>query len=119
MTITKTVIATYSLVGYHRWPNAPEPRKYLSSKHRHLFGLRLEVNVKDSDREIEFHDVVDWLQKQWTHGHDFGASSCEAIAEELIARFVADFGDDLAGGWVGAEVWEDGENGVAVKLWRK
>jgi len=112
----KTVIATHTLVGYHRWPDAPEERSYLADKHRHLFGLRIEVEVTLPDREIEFHDVVDFIHLQWRHGHDFGSMSCEDIAQELLERFLSGFGDD--GRTVVVEVWEDGENGARIKRWR-
>lgn len=103
--------ATAQLPGFHHWPDAPDHRAYLRDRHRHLFHLRAEVSVSHDDRDVEFHDLSDWLRRIW---HDrapdgeWGPKSCEAIARELAA----------AAGWMGRSwsmsVSEDGESGAVV-----
>lgn len=112
-----SVITRTAVVGFHAWHSAPEDVAYLRSQHRHLFGIRVEVSVKHSDREVEFHTLkrdIEVLAMPNTFEHTesageymFGARSCEMIAKEL--------GDALSGKAHGyrvlsVEVDEDGEN---------
>lgn len=74
-------------IGFHRWLEAPEETSFLQSLHRHLFIVRVKIEVKHSDREIEFFELQNWL-KYWIPKFidlkDCG--SCEVIAEKLLKK---------------------------------
>ena len=38
----------------HRWKDAPEEVKFLRDFHRHVFVVRVTVNAKHANREVEF-----------------------------------------------------------------
>lgn len=92
----------------HRWPDADKlpDVSFLKHPHRHIFHIRVRVQVQDSNREIEIilfkRKIEDWLYA--TYQHDFETRSCEQIAEEILTEFAADE----------VQVMEDGENGAVL-----
>jgi hypothetical protein len=77
--------------GQHRWPDAPEEVAFLRHDHRHLFGIVAEWEVDHGNRAIEFflaqQKVHQLLLALWPIHRvvvDFGAMSCEDIAERLL-----------------------------------
>lgn len=114
-----TVFATTSFVGFHRWAGAPAERSYLRDRHRHLFGVRVEVRVDGDDRQVEFHDLLDELREVLVSlfdGYEPGGSSemgtlsCEQIAHAVLNRMRASHPD------ISVRVDEDGECGSEVRL---
>jgi hypothetical protein len=94
------------VAGYHRWQEAPTPVQFLRDWHRHLFHIRLAVEVDHLDRDIEFFTLKEKLNvflRDHYEGEKFD-KSCEMIAAELVQVFHAEW----------AEVSEDGENGAIV-----
>lgn len=118
MADTPTLTLVYAQVkieGRHFWDSAPVEVIYLRNPHRHIFHIKAAVQVKHDDRDVEFimlgHRITAWLKMRYPiYGFgaddmlDFGESSCEMIARELLDRF------DL----YSCEVSEDGENGAIV-----
>lgn len=115
----KTVIATFRVVGFHNWPNAPAAVAYLSAPHRHEFLIRVEARVENEDRQVEFHMLKREAKialasafEVATFGaedeYNFGYRSCEMIARELqeVMR------DPVSA----IEVWEDAECGARVEF---
>lgn len=102
------VFATTRFEGFHRWPAAPEEVAFLRDLHRHVFHVRVEVEVQHDDRDVEFillgrrvkGEVQAILATQ-----DTSCWSCERWARELVQRL------DLCR----CEVSEDGENGSVVE----
>lgn len=111
MTRTSTVWATVRLPGFHRWPLAHAGREYLADRHRHLFGLRAEVSVSHSDRDVEFHDLADDLRLWWgpSPARECGVRSCEDLAHQL-GQYLTDKGYRV----VAVTVDEDGECGATA-----
>ena len=95
--------------GFHHWPGAPGSRAYLAAPHRHLFHLVVSMPVRHSDREVEFHDLLDEVKALFPGGFDHGARSCETMATD-IARTLSARHDRP----VTVEVSEDGEAGARV-----
>lgn len=99
-----TVFCTTQFEGFHRWPDAPDEVAFLRERHRHIFHVRLEVEVNHDDRNIEF-----ILLKRRLDEHIAGnlrrvntsTWSCETWARDIAEAFDA----------VRVEVSEDGENG--------
>lgn len=106
------VFATTSFVGYHRWPGAPPHRDYLRVRHRHRFGVRVEVDAHGDDRELEFHDLLDVMTDAVLRVEVNDVGSCEQVAGAI--------GLVVAGRWpkrrVEVVVDEDGECGAVVCL---
>ena len=106
-----TIFVTTQFEGLHRWKDAPEATKFLRHFHRHLFHVRLTINVKHDDRELEFFDVKARLQRAVAVTISKGnTGSCEQIAIKLLNYLRGYFG----GRKLTCEVSEDGENGAAV-----
>ncbi len=121
---TTEVFCTLHLEGTHSWPNCPyDEVDYLRDTHRHIFHIKAHKLVTHSDRDVEFimlkHRIEAYLLTEYgreiTHESgwticdnkricEFGAMSCEMIAENLLDTF------DL----IQCEVSEDGENGSIV-----
>lgn len=99
--------------GFHNWPAAPESRAYLRARHRHVFRVEVRIEVLHEDREIEYHDLLDFCRAIWP-GRELGAASCEMIGRVL--------GEKILYKWPGRElrieVWEDGEVGAEVRFER-
>jgi len=114
----KRVIAQFRFEGVHRWEECDLPQvKYLQELHRHIFHVRVEVEVRKNNRQIEFIDLKHLLQDmmygefdRYPDGDDssdvlhLGFHSCEDIAEMIFIEFKADL----------VEVLEDGENGAVI-----
>lgn len=118
-----TIWTTFQIEGWHRWPDAPQEVGYLSARHRHIFHFRVEISVRQLNREIELHQLrtfcLDALVSEhetaseaFPHGLEFGNASCEAIAMWMAETLRE--AHPLS--WVAAEVSEDGECGARVEL---
>ncbi|QDP49444.1 MAG: hypothetical protein Unbinned2716contig1000_25 [Prokaryotic dsDNA virus sp.] len=113
----KLIILHFEIEGHHAWKDAPENIWFLSKEHRHLFTIRIGMNVEHNDREKEIFLQQQLFQEylktkyEKTHlndytYHDFGNMSCEDIAEEIIKL------DDSIH-WV--EVLEDNKGGARIE----
>ena len=111
------IFVTTQFEGLHRWKDAPEEVDFLRSYHRHMFHVRLEVEVTVEDREIEFillkRELEHLIQIMFV-GRKMD-ESCESIAR-IIADFMTRDKHMCAGRAVRCEVSEDGENGAAVEI---
>lgn len=114
-----TVAIKTNYEGVHCYPEAPEQVAYLRSPHRHIFGVRVEVQVFDDDREIEFillkHQVNDYLQSHFGDDNvwQMGRLSCEQVCKGILKYLFAFVK------WPEQRFWsvtvdEDGENGATV-----
>lgn len=95
--VARSVRARTTFTGYHRWPEASGERTYLADRHRHEFTLTAELRVDHQDREVEFHDLADFLAVTVVPvlGDDLqpfagapielGRRSCEDVAEAAAA----------------------------------
>lgn len=109
--MTKKVIVTFQLEGFHHWRDAPSHREYLRARHRHMFHFRMEALVKGEDREIEFHDFLE-SSRRLAYGAlgkaDVRGWSCEMIAIDILESCGLP-------AMSAVEVWEDGECGARVE----
>lgn len=94
--------------GFHRWPQAPPQRAYLANLHRHNFHVEVKVELHHTEREIEFHDLLDLCKMFFPMCIETQTSSCENIAVIL--------GHKLRGRYpsrhIQVTVMEDGETGA-------
>lgn len=89
--------------AFHRWKDAPDDVSFLRDYHRHIFFVKLEVQVEHDNRDIEFFTIKKALDRYIELRYkdkkfDYG---CEAIAEDICEEF---------DGW-NCCVFEDNENG--------
>lgn len=116
---TTTVFLNTQYEGVHCYPEAPEPVAYLRVPHRHIFGVKVEVQVFDDDREIEFillkHQVNGWLRSHFDGDGvwQMGRLSCEQVCRGIL-KFLFDYLEYPAQRYMSVTVDEDGENGATV-----
>jgi len=106
---------TLEVEGVHFWP-IPNEEKYLQNLHRHLFKIRVSVEVKNDNREIEFIALKRWIltkiRAQYGYGLvDWRDMSCEQIAKWILMNVSSYYGHDRH--YV-VDVSEDGENGSEI-----
>ena len=111
MITNRRIWVTFRRKGLHYYSTAPEDVGYLRNLHRHLFLFKVTIGVHHNDREIEFHQFLNWCEEQYTSGVlSLDHKSCEMIAEELIALIDTRF----PGRSGSVEVAEDGECGAII-----
>lgn len=115
MTMFATV--NFQAEGYHRWADAPSPRSYLGSTHRHIFHVTVFVEVKHNDREIEYHDLLEYCRSNFATARNkqLGTQSCEDMAVDLCNKIILTYPDRC----VRISVFEDGENGATYEYYPK
>jgi len=125
---TTSIFVTTQVEGIHYWSKAWKDKllnvNYLKHPHRHMFHLKLELQVYNDDRELEFLVMKRWLniigQKIFgdlAHLKPI-PMSCEMIAKEIlkeVQKFVSSLDDDRIRS-ASCEVSEDGENGAIVSV---
>lgn len=109
---TRSIWVTWKFPGFHQYPTAPSPVSYLANKHRHIFGVRVELEVDvDLDRELEFHMIKNNLMvKFYAALDDQDTGSCENmcnILAEIIGQHYPMRGYSIT-------VDEDGECGSTL-----
>lgn len=121
-----TITVRTSFQGIHRYPDAPTEVKFLRMPHRHIFGVCVEVEVKDDDREIEFIILKNRINKAITEEDGYNTStgvwdlesgSCEMIADRIASLYLPQFVKDYGSRYVKVTVDEDGENGATIEMW--
>lgn len=112
---TTTIFVTTQFVEKHQWSEAPTEVGYLAYPHRHLFMVRLEIEVLHNDRELEYHTVLkdlgwmisDELLRAWNLYW-----SCEDIAQRILTWAKRKWPERLL---YRVTVSEDGENGSVME----
>jgi len=102
-----------SFEGFHKWKDAPDDVGFLRDLHRHVFHVRLDIEVKHDDRELEFFQVKRQLERYLrTYYHEkVDIGSCEMIAERIVMWADTKYpGRDIS-----VSVSEDNENGAIVR----
>jgi hypothetical protein len=117
----KMIWVTFQKKGLHRYPSAAEAESladvsYLGSPHRHLFKFKVSIEVFHDDRELEFHQFLNWLESLYEDKSlDLDHKSCEMISDDLYYRISNRYpGRDCI-----IEVSEDGECGVTCEYLKK
>lgn len=106
--MTNWIWITTQFQGYHYYPAAPKEVEFLKNEHRHIFKVKVWLEVFHDDREVEFlmfkNDVE---QEIATWSASLGAHSCEMIADDIYNDVISKYPKRK----VKIEVSEDGENG--------
>jgi hypothetical protein len=112
----RRIWVTFQKAGFHRYPAAGEdPRladvSYLTHKHRHLFKFRVEIEIFHNDRELEFHQVLNYCESLYQNQLDIDYKSVEMLADDLYMHLVAKYPER----YMAIEVSEDGECGCRIE----
>ena len=105
----RMIAVTFQKPGVHQYPAAPDDVQYLRAPHRHLFKFKVSIQVWHADREIEFHQFLNWVEGLYSGEQSLSLnnSSCEMISDSLATIIQSRYPDRL----LQIEVWEDGECG--------
>lgn len=109
---------TFRKEGIHRYPAAGQDPKlasgdaydvsFLQYPHRHIFHIKVYLEVFHDDRDVEFIQFKRWLENLYNQGTlELNHKSCEMIADDLHKEITAKYTNRKI--WI--EVSEDGENG--------
>jgi len=115
----RKIWVTFQKVGFHRYPAAGEdPRladvSYLANKHRHLFKFKVEIEIFHNDRELEFHQVLNYCESLYDGQLDIDFKSVEMLADDLYIQLAAKYPSR----YMAIEVSEDGECGCRIEYKR-
>lgn len=104
--MTNYIWITTQFEGFHKYPKAPKGVEFLKNLHRHIFKLRIWIEVFHNDREIEFilfKRYVESIIKK----NNFHYRSCEMISDDIHKLIKLKYPNRK----IKIEVSEDGENG--------
>ena len=87
---------------------------YLSNVHRHLFKFKVTIEVFHNDREIEFHQFLNWLESLYSGTLELDYKSCEMIADDLYKQILQKYQRR----YVNIDISEDGECGCSIDYFR-
>lgn len=107
----KTIYVTFQQEGIHCYPEAATDENlkdvsFLGVPHRHIFHVKVWLEVKHDNRDVEFILLKRELQKQFSND-EFNSKSCEMICDD-IALYIQ---NKYPNRWIAVDVSEDGENG--------
>lgn len=114
---TKWIWVTFQKVGFHKYTAAAtEPSlqdvSYLGFKHRHLFKFRVQIEVFHNDRELEFHQVLNFCESLFgTQAIDIDFKSVEMLSDELYENLSKRYPNRQ----MKIEISEDGECGSLIE----
>lgn len=103
--------------GFHKYPAAAtekslEDVSYLGSRHRHLFKFKVKIEVFHNDRELEFHQVLNFCESLYQDKHlEIDYKSVEMISDDLYDKLSEKYPNRS----MVIEVSEDGECGCTIE----
>lgn len=114
--VKKSIWVTFQKEGIHKYPDAPNEVEFLRYPHRHIFKFKVQIEVYNDDRDIEFFIFKRWLESLYTDDTlELDYKSCEMIADDLAKEIK----DKYSGRWLAIDVSEDGENGCHIEYPRE
>lgn len=115
MSFQKWVWISWQFVGFHQWKDALDEVDFLKYKHRHLFKVKVWIEIAEDDREIEFFMFQRFMKEQYQDEIDFGNQSCEMISHDMNQYIISEYPDRN----VKISISEDGENGTYIEYQNK
>ena len=106
---------TFSKPGFHYYPAAQtddslEDVSYLGNKHRHLFKFKVQIEIFHNDRELEFHQVLNFCESLFDETLDIDSKSVEMLSDDLYDVLATKYPErDMV-----ITVSEDGECGSEI-----
>ena len=110
--VKKNIWVTFQKEGIHKYPDAPDEVDFLRYPHRHMFHFKVQIEVYDNDRDIEFFIFKRWLESLYADDTlQLDYKSCEMMADDLAKQIK----DKYPGRQLSIDVSEDGENGCHIE----
>ena len=110
--VKKNIWVTFQKEGIHKYPDAPDEVDFLRYPHRHIFHFKVQIEVYNDDRDIEFFIFKRWLESLYADDTlQLDYKSCEMMADDLAKQIK----DKYPGRQLSIDVSEDGENGCHVE----
>jgi len=113
---TRWIYVTFQKAGFHRYIAAESDPlladvSYLGNRHRHLFKFNVQIQIFHNDRELEFHQVLNYCESLFaTQAIDIDYKSVEMLSDDLYVQLAAKYpGRDMK-----ISVSEDGECGCVI-----
>ena len=108
----KLIWVTFQKEGIHKYPDAPDEVDFLRYPHRHMFHFKVQIEVYNDDRDIEFFIFKRWLESLYADDIlQLDYKSCEMMADDLAKQIKDKYPDRR----LSIDVSEDGENGCHVE----
>lgn len=108
---------TFQKAGFHYYPDAASnPRlqdvSYLGNKHRHLFKFVVQIQIFHNDRELEFHQALNYCESLFNDKVlDIDYKSVEMLADDLYLKLAIRY----PGRSMKISISEDGECGCTIE----
>ena len=115
----RLIWVTFQRVGFHYYPQAQtdknlEDVSYLGAKHRHLFKFKVGIEVFHTDRELEFHQFLNFCESLFEDRIDINAKSVEMLSDDLYENIAMKYPNrDIK-----IDVSEDGECGSTIEYFK-
>lgn len=114
---TRWIYVNFQKAGFHRYIAAETDPKladvsYLGNRHRHMFKFNVQIQIFHNDRELEFHQVLNYCESLFaTQAIDIDYKSVEMLADDLYVQLADRYPDrDMK-----ISVSEDGECGCVIE----
>lgn len=105
--MTNYIWITTQFEGFHSYPNAPKDVDFLKNTHRHIFGVKVWIEVDENiDRDIEFFQFKRYVQNE-IEKVNLNNKSCEIISDMIASLIQRKYSDRK----LKISIDEDGENG--------
>lgn len=111
---------TFQKAGFHKYPAAAtdpalEDVSYLGDRHRHLFKFGVHIEVFHNDRELEFHQFLNYCESLFQNKQlEIDFKSVEMLADDLYDALAVQY----PGRSIKINVSEDGECGCEIEYIR-
>jgi len=82
--MTNFIWITTQFEGFHQYLNAPTEVSFLQNKHRHIFHVKVFIEVMHNDRDIEFimfKNYINFIINTKINKDNVG--SCEMLADKI------------------------------------
>ncbi len=111
----RSIWVTFQKVGFHYYPQAKTDESlsdvnYLGDRHRHLFKFKVSIEIFHNDRELEFHQFLNFCESLLENKIDIDSKSVEMLSDDLFNLIANKYPRrDIT-----ISVSEDGENGSEI-----
>lgn len=112
--MTDWIWITTQFEGFHSYLKAPKEVAFLRNKHRHIFHIKVYLEIFHNDRDIEFIMFKRFVDKLIKNHHCLNNRSCEDIADILSEDILYKYPNR----GLAIEVSEDLENGCLKEYYR-
>lgn len=89
--VKTNIIINTQFPALHCWPGCDiHGMEYLRNPHRHVFYVRLKMEVMHDDRDVEFINFKKQVDKELQekyYNKDLGHTSCEMLCDAFLGKW--------------------------------